>query len=335
MVVIYLDPGSQEGYSLLYTGFGLCQYTGKECETSKSECATRVTKTESHNGQSEGWSHHHQGLRSGLEKPRAASASPQTPAPPELAQIRRCCPSPGAPLGQGAGGHCAFSTPRVSSAPKLHPSRIKSGTRASFEQGYLRSLTSSGKRRRKQPEIRVPSTPQRRPVPAPRRPPQSKLTAERSVQGLPGPETPAAGPAPPSLPLDLTLGKLQAPPLPGVRGRKCTSRSPAPPKQRQPPPPPPPFSIPAGPARKGWGKGREKGERGRPRTLKVTRDEMGGGSGCQGNPAHERPLAIGGPGEGRTGTYTTGARRERRDVTPLPATEVMRWSKRGCCRMAT
>lgn len=113
----------------------------------------------------------------------------------------------------------------------------------------------------------VPPFPTRSAAPAPeqRSPPTVQTTsgAGWNEEGLPGRERPATRPAPPSLPPVQTLGKLRAPPLPVVRGRICTSRSPAPRKPRQEaPPPPPPSSLPARtPGVKGVGK--REGERGR------------------------------------------------------------------------
>lgn len=90
-------------------------------------------------------------------------------------------------------------------------------------------------------------------------------------------------------------------------------------------------SGPAGPEPRGWGKGRGKGERvlgpRRPLTLKVKRTKWVEQVVAKETQPTSVPWRWAGRGVGRPGTRRAGARRERRDVTPLTATEMMLWSK--------
>lgn len=120
--------------------------------------------------------------------------------------------------------------------------------------------------------------------------------AESGRTGEEGLRAGKAGAGPPSSASHLrTPGELGAPPLPGARGRRCTSRSPA-----RPPPPPSSLPVPTGPkGRGGEGTGTERDPE--PRSLKVKGVE--GRSG--GLPGRPDPRASPGdrpnPGRGAPG----------------------------------
>ena len=152
---------------------------------------------------------------------------------------RALCPAPWGPKATSP-----FSTPRVPSVPA--PS---SGARARA----LRTETCTPSRRAGDAS-KGGRNPRRPPLPAPsaapargQKGPPDPVHTKRGAGGtetVSRPRRPAPGPAPPSLPPAPTPGKLRAPPLPAVRGRICTSRSPAPPKPRRPKPRRPAHSIP-------------------------------------------------------------------------------------------
>lgn len=127
----------------------------------------------------------------------------------------------------------------------------------------------------------------------------------RDPRGEQGPRTGQASAGPPSSSHPVTLGELGAPPLPGARGRRCTSRSPA-------RPPPPPSSLPVRISPKGrGGEGRDPAKKDPElRGLKVKGAE--GRSG--GLPRRPGPRASSGDQPSRGGAHQT-----HRDVTTLSA----------------